>query len=58
MNIHQNAHLTPQGRALLVSRILDAGWQVAGSWRLLSHRTVSPDPPVKPEDDNRGVTRK
>jgi transposase len=29
MNIHQNARLTPQGRALLVSRILDEGWQVA-----------------------------
>jgi transposase InsO family protein len=28
MNVHQNARLTPQGRALMVRRILDAGWRV------------------------------
>ncbi len=28
------------------------------SAQLLSRRAVSPDPPVKPEDDNRGVTRR
>ncbi len=29
MNIHKNARLTPQGRALMVSRILNEGWRVA-----------------------------
>jgi len=29
MNIHENARLTPQGRALMVSRILDESWRVA-----------------------------
>ena len=29
MNIHKNARLTPQGRALMVSRILDKSWPVA-----------------------------
>ena len=29
MNIHKNARLTPQGRALLVSRVLDEGWRLA-----------------------------
>lgn len=29
MNIHKNARMTVHGRALLVSRILDAGWRVA-----------------------------
>ncbi len=29
MNIHENARLTPQGRTLMVSRILKEGWRVA-----------------------------
>ena len=29
MNIHPNARLTPHGRTLMVSRILDEGWRVA-----------------------------
>jgi transposase InsO family protein len=29
MNIHQHARLTPQGRALMVGRILNGGWRVA-----------------------------
>lgn len=29
MNIHQNARLTPQGRALIVRRVLQEGWTVA-----------------------------
>jgi len=29
MNIHENARLTPQGRALMVSRILNESWRVA-----------------------------
>ena len=29
MNIHENARLTPQGRALMVKRILNEGWRVA-----------------------------
>jgi hypothetical protein len=29
VNIHRNARLRPQGRALLVSLILDEGWRVA-----------------------------
>jgi transposase InsO family protein len=29
MNVHKNARLTPQGRALLVQRIRTAGWRVA-----------------------------
>jgi hypothetical protein len=29
MNVHKNARLTPQGRALLVHRIRTAGWRVA-----------------------------
>ena len=29
MNVHQNARLTPQGRALLIDRILTQGWRVA-----------------------------
>ena len=29
MNIHKNARLTPQGRALLVTRVQTEGWQVA-----------------------------
>jgi transposase InsO family protein len=28
-NIHKNARLTPQGRALMISRIVDKGWRVA-----------------------------
>ena len=28
MNVHKNARLTPRGRALMVSRILDEGWSV------------------------------
>jgi transposase InsO family protein len=31
MNVHKNARLTPRGRALMVSRILDEGWSVAAS---------------------------
>lgn len=29
MNVHQNARLTPQGRALMVRRVRDEGWHVA-----------------------------
>jgi transposase InsO family protein len=29
MNSHKHARLTPKGRALLVSRVLDEGWTVA-----------------------------
>jgi transposase InsO family protein len=29
MNVHQNARLTPRGRAILVSRIADEGWSVS-----------------------------
>jgi transposase InsO family protein len=29
MNVHKNARLTPQGRALMISRILVEGWKVA-----------------------------
>ncbi len=29
MNMHKNARLTPQGRALMISRIVDHGWRVA-----------------------------
>jgi transposase len=29
MNIHKNARLTPQGRLLLVERIMEVGWSVA-----------------------------
>ena len=29
MNVHQQARLTPQGRALLVRRVLEEGWRVA-----------------------------
>jgi transposase InsO family protein len=31
MNVHKNARLTPRGRALMVSRILDEGWSAAAS---------------------------
>jgi len=31
MNVHKNARLTPRGRALMVSRIVDDGWSVAAS---------------------------
>jgi transposase len=31
MNVHKNARLTPHGRALMVSRVLDEGWSVAAS---------------------------
>jgi transposase InsO family protein len=31
MNVHKNARLTPRGRALMVSRILDEGWSVKAS---------------------------
>jgi hypothetical protein len=29
MNSHKHARLTPKGRALLISRVLDEGWTVA-----------------------------
>ena len=28
MNVHKNARLTPQGRLLMVRRVLDEGWTV------------------------------
>jgi transposase InsO family protein len=31
MNVHKNARLTPLGRALMVSRIVDEGWSVMAS---------------------------
>ena len=31
MNVHKNARLTPRGRALMVSRVVDEGWSVAAS---------------------------
>lgn len=31
MNVHKNARLTPRGRALMVSRIVDEGWSAAAS---------------------------
>jgi transposase len=31
MNSHKHARLTPKGRALLVSRVLDEGWTVAAA---------------------------
>ncbi|CAN7375802.1 IS481 family transposase [Phenylobacterium sp. LjRoot225] len=31
MNVHKNARLTPRGRALMVSRIVDEGWSVAAA---------------------------
>jgi transposase InsO family protein len=31
MNVHKNARLTPCGRALMVSRIVDLGWSVTAS---------------------------
>jgi len=31
MNVHKNARLTPRGRALMVSRIVDEGWSPAAS---------------------------
>jgi transposase InsO family protein len=31
MNVHKNARLTPRGRALMVSRILQEGWSVTAS---------------------------
>ena len=31
MNSHKHARLTPKGRALLVSRVLDEGWSVAAA---------------------------
>ena len=42
MNIHKNARLTPQGRALMVSRILNESWCVADAARAagVSERTA------------------
>jgi transposase InsO family protein len=42
MNVHENARLTPRGRALMVSRIVDEGWSVAASARAagVSERTA------------------
>jgi transposase InsO family protein len=42
MNVHKNARLTPCGRALMVSRILDAGWPVKAAARAagVSERTA------------------
>jgi transposase InsO family protein len=31
MNVHKNARLTPHGRALMASRVLDEGWTVAAA---------------------------
>lgn len=31
MNVHKNARLTPRGRALMVSRIVDEGWSVVAA---------------------------
>jgi transposase-like protein len=31
MNSHKHARLTPKGRALLVSRVLDEGWSVSAA---------------------------
>ena len=31
MNSHKHARLTPMGRALLVSRVLEMGWTVAAA---------------------------
>ena len=31
MNNHEHARLTPKGRALLVSRVLDEGWMAAAA---------------------------
>jgi len=31
MNVHKNARLTPRGRALMVSRILDQDWSVTAA---------------------------
>ena len=31
MNSHKHARLTPKGRALLVSRVLDEGWSVGAA---------------------------
>lgn len=31
MNVHKNARLTPRGRALMVSRIIEDGWSVSAS---------------------------
>jgi len=42
MNVHKNARLTPRGRALMVSRIIDEGWPVAAAARAagVSERTA------------------
>ena len=42
MNSHKHARLTPKGRALLVSRVLDEGWSVAAAAEAagVSGRTV------------------
>jgi transposase InsO family protein len=42
MNVHKNARLTPAGRALMVSRILDEGWSVTTAARAagVSERTA------------------
>jgi len=31
MNVHKNARLTPQGRLLMVRRVLEGGWTVAAA---------------------------
>jgi len=43
MNVHQNARLTPLGRAVMISRIEDEGWSIASAARAagLSRRTAS-----------------
>lgn len=42
MNVHKNARLTPRGRALMVSQIIDEGWSLAASARAsgVSERTA------------------
>lgn len=42
MNMHENARLTPAGRALMVRRIMDEGWRILDAARAagVSERTA------------------
>ena len=41
MNSHKHARLTPKGRALLVSRVLEEGWSVAAASQAAGRVTVT-----------------
>jgi len=46
MNIHKNARLTPQGRLLMVLRVVEEGWKIADAAAAagLSQRRPVPRP--------------